>query len=207
MLFVFFAYITFIHFISFWRLHWNHLQELHLLQSAKSSFCSILNSVCFHVWTVFWQCSYKLITFHWHPPTSSPSLQCRHVTGHYLHNHWHPLCVFSPARSASRQPISLDDLPEKYLMGQWPREPYHPRPSSMSDKATQVRRFILQNIKVMLFWTAIAIILTIWCVRDVCMKLVPLEISCHRRATMSVIHHHIWTRKSRKFGLLSNQIV
>ncbi|XP_056619019.1 glucocorticoid-induced transcript 1 protein [Triplophysa dalaica] len=45
------------------------------------------------------------------------------------------------ARSASRQPISLDDLPEKYLMGQWPREPYHPRPSSMSDKATQTPGF------------------------------------------------------------------
>ncbi|KAF4102780.1 glucocorticoid-induced transcript 1 protein [Onychostoma macrolepis] len=41
------------------------------------------------------------------------------------------------ARSASRQPPSLDKLPEQYLTGQWPREPYQPQASCMSDKATQ----------------------------------------------------------------------
>lgn len=45
------------------------------------------------------------------------------------------------ARSASRQPLSLDKLPEQYLIGQWPREPYQPQPSCMSDKATQTPGF------------------------------------------------------------------
>ncbi|KAK9961447.1 hypothetical protein ABG768_009235 [Culter alburnus] len=45
------------------------------------------------------------------------------------------------ARSASRQPPSLDKLPEQYLIGQWPREPYQPQPSCMSDKATQTPGF------------------------------------------------------------------
>ncbi|KAG1932388.1 protein FAM117A [Pimephales promelas] len=45
------------------------------------------------------------------------------------------------ARSASRQPLSLDKLPEQYLTGQWPREPYQPQPSCMSDKATQTPGF------------------------------------------------------------------
>ncbi|KAL1258690.1 hypothetical protein QQF64_009267 [Cirrhinus molitorella] len=45
------------------------------------------------------------------------------------------------ARSASRQPPSLDKLPEQYLIGQWPREPYQPQASSMRDKATQTPGF------------------------------------------------------------------
>uniref|UniRef100_A0A8C1KDL8 Glucocorticoid-induced transcript 1 protein-like n=1 Tax=Cyprinus carpio TaxID=7962 RepID=A0A8C1KDL8_CYPCA len=45
------------------------------------------------------------------------------------------------ARSASRQPPSLDKLPEQYLIGQWPREPYQPQASCMSDKATQTPGF------------------------------------------------------------------
>ncbi|XP_016137057.1 glucocorticoid-induced transcript 1 protein-like [Sinocyclocheilus grahami] len=48
--------------------------------------------------------------------------------------------LFSQARSASRQPPSLDKLPEQYLIGQWPREPYQPQASCMSDKATQSKR-------------------------------------------------------------------
>ncbi|XP_059364475.1 glucocorticoid-induced transcript 1 protein-like [Carassius carassius] len=45
------------------------------------------------------------------------------------------------ARSASRQPPSLDKLPEQYLIGQWPREPYQLQASCMSDKATQTPGF------------------------------------------------------------------
>ncbi|XP_043110731.1 glucocorticoid-induced transcript 1 protein-like [Puntigrus tetrazona] len=45
------------------------------------------------------------------------------------------------ARSAGRQPPSLDKLPEQYLIGQWPREPYQPQASCMSDKATQTPGF------------------------------------------------------------------
>lgn len=45
------------------------------------------------------------------------------------------------AQSAGRQTSLLDDLPEKYLSGQWPREPHQPRPSSTSDKATQTPGF------------------------------------------------------------------
>uniref|UniRef100_A0A671L6I4 Glucocorticoid-induced transcript 1 protein-like n=1 Tax=Sinocyclocheilus anshuiensis TaxID=1608454 RepID=A0A671L6I4_9TELE len=45
------------------------------------------------------------------------------------------------ARSASRQPPSLDKLPEQYLIGQWPREPYQPQASCMSDQATQTPGF------------------------------------------------------------------
>ncbi|XP_073728633.1 glucocorticoid-induced transcript 1 protein isoform X2 [Misgurnus anguillicaudatus] len=45
------------------------------------------------------------------------------------------------ARSAGRQTSLLDDLPEKYLSGQWPHEPHQPRPSSTSDKATQTPGF------------------------------------------------------------------
>lgn len=64
-------------------------------------------------------------------------------TVHCIHNQKH-LCLFSQARSASRQPPSLDKLPEQYLIGQWPREPYQPQPSCMSDKATQVSQCYTQ---------------------------------------------------------------
>ncbi|XP_016391792.1 glucocorticoid-induced transcript 1 protein-like [Sinocyclocheilus rhinocerous] len=49
------------------------------------------------------------------------------------------------ARSASRQPPSLDKLPEQYLIGQWPREPYQPQASCMSDKATQVSQLYTED--------------------------------------------------------------
>uniref|UniRef100_A0A8C1TZ30 Uncharacterized protein n=1 Tax=Cyprinus carpio TaxID=7962 RepID=A0A8C1TZ30_CYPCA len=44
-----------------------------------------------------------------------------------------------------RQPPSLDKLPEQYLIGQWPREPYQPQASCMSDKATQVSQCHMQK--------------------------------------------------------------
>ncbi|XP_051577980.1 glucocorticoid-induced transcript 1 protein [Myxocyprinus asiaticus] len=44
-------------------------------------------------------------------------------------------------RPANRQPPSLDNLPEQYLIGQWPREVNQPQPSCMSDKATQTPGF------------------------------------------------------------------
>ncbi|XP_056115476.1 glucocorticoid-induced transcript 1 protein [Rhinichthys klamathensis goyatoka] len=81
-------------------------------------------------------------------------------TAEVLHHHSHPhphnmkqitkpiripsenhFITAGKARSASRQPLSLDKLPEQYLIGQWPREPYQPQPSCMSDKATQTPGF------------------------------------------------------------------
>ncbi|XP_077077597.1 glucocorticoid-induced transcript 1 protein [Siphateles boraxobius] len=81
-------------------------------------------------------------------------------TAEVLHHHSHPhphnmkqitkpiripseshFVTAGKARSASRQPLSLDKLPEQYLIGQWPREPYQLQPSCMSDKATQTPGF------------------------------------------------------------------
>ncbi|XP_052002651.1 glucocorticoid-induced transcript 1 protein-like isoform X2 [Xyrauchen texanus] len=44
-------------------------------------------------------------------------------------------------RPANRQSTSLDNLPELYLTGQWPREVNQPQTSCMSDKATQTPGF------------------------------------------------------------------